>query len=229
MVARVFFIALLALGLTACRGSVAAPTAAVRPTPPRETATGATLPAGPPLAMVTAAPLDAAPTARIPSGTPTPYPTPQLPVGCDEDGIRLVVKDFIDAFNRGDQAGLSRVFPAKGSDGDHPWTGDPEQLRWFTLVRANPSKGVNALNLYTREALLAYFAERHAQHERMRLVELVVNTAGGSPGAPAINFRIARAADDLPEDTFPGKGGVSCTHGVIFLWSQGGGPYPSSP
>ena len=159
---------------------------------------------------------------KAPTATPVVYPTPPLSNGCDETAIRGVVGDFIAAFNAGDQAGLARVFPAKGSDGDHPWAGDPDQLRWFTLTRADPGTGVDALNLYTRATLLAYFAARHAQHERMRVVELVINPAASGPLTAAINFRITRTADDLPESTFGGKGGVGCAHGVIYLWSQGG-------
>ena len=161
-------------------------------------------------------------TASGPGGTPTPYPTPPLSADCDERAIRRVVGEFIAAFNAGDQAGLARVFPVRGSDGDHPWTGDPEQLRWFTLTRANPAAGVDALNMYTREQLLTYFAARHAQHERMRVVELVINAAASGPLTAAINFRITRTADDLPESSFGGEGGVGCAHGLIFLWSQGG-------
>lgn len=159
-------------------------------------------------------------------------PTPPLPAGCDEEAIRRVVGDFIAAFNAGDQAGLARVFPAKGSDGDHPWVGDPNQLRWFTLTRASPSTGVDALNLYTREKLLAYFAERHERHERMRVVELVINSVASGPMTAAINFLITHTADDLPESTFGGKGGVGCAPGVIFLWSAGGpsgGPVTPTP
>lgn len=74
-----------------------------------------------------------------------------------------------------------------------------------------------APNLYTPDTLFAYFAERHTQHERMRLLELVTNQAAGGPMTTAINFRITRTADDLPESTFGGKGGVGCAHGVIFL------------
>lgn len=154
-------------------------------------------------------------------GTP-PLLTNSPPPGCDEAMILGVVRDFIAAFNRGDQEALARFFPTRGSDPDHPWTGDPDQLRWFTLVRADPSRNVDVLNLYTRETVLTYSAERHAQHEQIRAVELVMNPAGGAPGMAAINFRIARVADDLPETIFPGKGGVGCTHGRIFLWSQGG-------
>jgi len=161
-------------------------------------------------------------TASGPGGTPTPYPTPPLSAGCNEGAIRRVVGEFIAAFNAGDQAGLARVFPATGSDGDHPWTGDPDQLRWFTLTSASPGTGVDALNLYSRDTLLAYFAERYAQHERMRMVELVINNAASGPLTAAINFRITRTADDLPESTFGGKGGVGCAHGTIFLWSAGG-------
>ncbi len=194
MVARVLVVTLLLVSLTACRGSGPAPAVATTTTPSPSRSAVVTLVASPILL---------------------------LPVGCDEAAILGVVHDFIAAFNAGDQVGLARVFPAKGSDSGHRWTGELNQLRWFTLTRANPSKGVGALDLYTRDTLLAYFSERHAQHEQMRLVELVVNPDGGLPGASAIAFRITRVADDLPESAFGGKGGVSCEHAVIFLWSQG--------
>ncbi len=205
----------LALGLTACRGSGGRDDTATTVAPTtRVTAATATVGIPPPASVTVSA------NATLPA-TPAP-PNTSLPAGCDEAMILGVVRDFIAAFNRGDQGTLARLFPARGSDADHPWAGDPDQLRWFTLVQADPTKGVDALNLYTRETLLAYFAERHARHEQMRVVELVVNPAGGGPTTAAINFRIARVADDLPETTFGGKGGVGCAHGLIFLWSQGG-------
>ncbi len=213
MAARILLVVLLALCLTACRGNAPATAMPTAMRPAASVPASAT-----PDAAGTPSP------SRPAAATPVTYPTVPLPAGCDDDAILGVVRDFIAAYNVGDQAGLARVFPAKGSDGDHPWTGDPNQLRWFTLVRANPAKGVDGLNLYNRDTLLAYFAERHAQHERMRMVELVVNHGASGPGAAAINFRIARAADDLPESEFPGKGGVGCQHGVIYLWSQGGAP-----
>lgn len=191
MLTRLGMIAALVLGLTACRGGVATTTAT--PTTPTVAAAGA------------------APTAR--EGTP--------PVPCGEATVRGVVRDFIAAFNAGDRDGLARVFPPVGADGDHPWAGDLNRLRWFSLARADPGRGVDALTLATPEELLAYFAARHARHERLRLVDLTVNPDGGVPGGPAILFRVTRTADDLPERMFGGKGGVNCAHGTIFLWSQG--------
>lgn len=189
------------------------PATAVAPT---TGVTAATATVGiPPLASVTVS------VNVTPPVTPV-LPNTSLPAGCDETIILRIVQDFIAAFNRADQEALARLFPAKGSDSDHPWLGDPDQLRWFTLVRADPAKGVDALNLYTRETLLASFAERHARHEQIRVVELVVNPAGGGPMTAAINFLITRTADDLPETAFGGKGSVGCGHGLIFLWSQGG-------
>lgn len=211
----------LVLSLTACRANDPTPVTVATPIAISTTASRAIS------AVLTATTAVPRTPPRPTVATLTPYPTLPLPIGCDETKIRGVVAAFIAAFNRGDQDGLTRVFPVRGSDGDHPWSGDPNQLRWFTLVRANPSKGIDALNLYTRETLLAYFAERHAQHEQIRVLELVVNQTAGGPGAPAINFLITRMADDLPESTFGGKGGVSCAHSVIYLWSQGG-PFVNS-
>ncbi len=210
---RLLLSAVLVLSLSACRTNEPAPVAVSTPiaysatasrTVSGVTTTTTSVPRTPPYPTVS---------------TPTRYATLSLPSGCNETKIRGIVTDFIAAFNRGDRDGLSHVFPTRGSDGDHPWAGDPDQLRWFTLVRANPSKGINALNLYTRDTLLAYFAERH---EQLRMVELVINPAGGGPVTAAINSLLTRSADDLPESLFGGKGGVSCAHDVIFLWSQGG-------
>ncbi len=214
MLARILVVMALALGLTACRsGGGRDDTATVVAPATRFASTTATVGIPPPIRVTMSA------KATI---TATPVlPNTSLPAGCDEAMILRVVQDFIAAFNRGDQGTLARLFPAKGSDGDHPWAGDPDQLRWFTLVQADPTKGVDALNLYTRETLLAYFAEQHARHEQMRVVELVVNPAGGGPTTAAIIFLITRTADDLPEAIFPGKGGVGCAQGHIFLWSQG--------
>jgi len=133
------------------------------------------------------------------------------------------VQTFLDAFNRGDQAVLTTIFPAKGSHPSEPsqsWYG-PDQLRWYSAGIANPARGVDLFNAYDRETLLVYFAERYRQHERVRLVELKINPASGFPGMVAINFRVARQADDLPERIVTGKGGIGCAQGTIFLWSQG--------
>ncbi len=157
-------------------------------------------------------------------GTATRYRITPSTADCQDSASLDVVRDFVAAFNRGDQAALLDLFPAKGSDPRDParaWTGDPNQLRWFSLEMANPSKDVGLFNAYTRETLLAYFAERHRQRERIRIIDLKVNPASGFPGTAAINFRITRQADDLPERTFSGKGGVNCAQRTIFLWSQG--------
>jgi hypothetical protein len=204
---RILIVGLLAVALTACRGGQTNRT--VGPTVAPTTTTPGTA-----RAVVTA-------TAHPRPHPASPDATPPTIADCDRAIVGDVVRAFIEAFNRGDQEGLARVFPAHGTDDGHPWNGDPSQLRWFTLVRAAPSKGVDALNLYNREALLSYFAERHAQGERMRLLELVVNPAAGITNGPAINFRITRTAADLPEQTFFGKGGVNCVQRTIFLWSQG--------
>jgi len=127
------------------------------------------------------------------------------------------VSDFLNAFNRGDQAALVQFFPEQGVDPTDPR--NVNRLEVFSLDAANPSARIDHLNLHTRPTLLAYFAERQRQHEQIRLLDL-------QPLAPqnltiGFSFTLSRQADDLPARTFPGKGEINCAQGTFIVWNQG--------
>ncbi len=149
-----------------------------------------------------------------PRGTPGP---PTVGGPCGAARVTQIVGDFLAAFNRGDQAALAPFFPEQGFDPADPRNVD--RLEVFSLDAANPSVGIDHLNLHTRTTLLAYFAERQRQHEQIRLLDL-------QPLAPqglivGFGFTLSRQADDLPTRTFPGKGEINCAHGTIIVWNQG--------
>jgi hypothetical protein len=77
--------------------------------------------------------------------------------------------------------------------------------------------------LYDRADLFAYFGERHQQHERIVLIEVIVSVSQ-LPEAVGLTFRVRREADDLPAWLSPvagGKAGIECTEHAIYLWSMG--------
>ena len=168
---------------------------------------GGTAPAAPPPSATAGA-------RATPRGTPG---TPPVGGPCGAARATPIVADFLVAFNRGDQAALARFFPEQGFDPADPRNVD--RLEVFSLDAANPSAGIDHLNLHTRPTLLAYFAARQRQHEQIRLLEL-------QPLAPqglivGFGFTLSRQADDLPTRTFPGKGEINCAHGTIIVWNQG--------
>ena len=73
---------------------------------------------------------------------------------------------------------------------------------------------------YDPAALPAYFASRHEQYERLRLLELEVAASVQLPYV-SIVFRLSREADDLPPHEAAGKGAVYCDDHTILVWSMG--------
>lgn len=123
---------------------------------------------------------------------------------------RPVVDRFVRAFNRGDLGELDSLF-AQETDG---WS-------WYAVGdragRRSLAAAKNRLNL------IAYFDERHREHETLRIVEFNENSGGN------FDFALVRRADDL-SDGRPvrrlGKGRVICEAGTLGVWSLGGRPRP---
>ena len=137
-----------------------------------------------------------------------------LPSGCGPREVAQLIMRFFDAFNNGDQEQLDRFF------------GFESGFQWYSVTEGDPSKGGRHFVAYNPEDLLAYFAERHQQHERLRLI--TVDVAGPSwHGGVDIAYFLTRRADDLEpglegsERIVHGKGAINCEKQQIFVWSMG--------
>lgn len=145
---------------------------------------------------------------RVVEGSP-------LPAGCDLGRAAGVVTGFVDAFNRGDQAALATFFPA-ATIGNEPV--GPGRMGWFAVTGAEGGFNPGFI-AWSRKDLLPYLAERHAKHERLRLLQIQV--AGSLDGVVNMGFDVARQADDIPAHVAGGKGALDCGARTIVVWNLG--------
>lgn len=146
---------------------------------------------------------------RVREGSP-------LPPGCSAERAAGIVTDFIAAFNRGDQPGLTNLFPADAAGpAEAPRLG---MFGWFAVTGA-PDSFNPGFGAYSREELLPWLAERHARHERLQLLQLEV--AGSWHGGVGMVFDVARQADDIPTHVAGGKGSLDCANRTIMVWNLG--------
>jgi hypothetical protein len=151
-----------------------------------------------------------------------------LPDGCQPRQVAELVISFVEAFNSGDQAVLSRVFflsegpsPPDFADGPYdPWS-------WYTVGEIEPSgKIVNGFVTYDQGELLDYFAERHEQGEQLRLLKLSLSQTGllGKEDNVGFVYVLNRSARDLqpglggPAHIASGQGALNCKNRRIFTW-----------
>lgn len=140
---------------------------------------------------------------------------PALPPGCRPQETAGLLTHFFDAFNRGYKGELSRFFPARA-----------ELLPWLYSVNRGSDAEVSVDN---RRDLLDYFAIRHAQRDRMRLLSVSVAPGNRSPGNETyadITYSLIRHANDLQEPSTEdgritiGKSTVECRGQLIMLTSM---------
>jgi hypothetical protein len=151
-----------------------------------------------------------------------------LPDGCHPGQVAGLVMSFVDAFNRGDQAALSRSFflsegpsPPDFSDGTYdPWS-------WYTI--SNIERGgkiVSGFVTYDQGELLRYFAKRHKKGERLRLLKVSLTQTGllGRDDNVGFVYAMNRSAADLdprfggPAHVASGQGAINCKNRRIFTW-----------
>jgi hypothetical protein len=72
---------------------------------------------------------------------------------------------------------------------------------------------------------VAYFADRHAAHERLRLTNLKINGISGG-GYRNFEFTLVRSGDDLPGGpiAYRGKGASTCSTGRLFVSAMNAAP-----
>ena len=124
---------------------------------------------------------------------------------CTTSDVRVVVERFIDAFNRGDITKLDQLV----SD---------QLFSWYSTDAPGERFGAEAKD---RGTLMAYFAARHQQHERLALNSLDVGFTNDRAGG--FTFSLTRSADDgLPPTRYGGKGEVQCAIKPISVgvWSM---------
>ena len=134
------------------------------------------------------------------------------PNQCTSERIHQVVERFIDAFNRGDTAQLDRLISR-------------QQFAWYATDA--PGQRFDAA-ADDRENLMAYFAARHRQHERLVLNSLDITFTGATRGG--LWAHLTRSADDgLPPTRYVSKGEIQCSTmpSSLTVWAMG--RYPWSP
>jgi len=129
---------------------------------------------------------------------------PELPAGCNSPhDTAMLISNFLDAFNRGDNRQLGRFF---GSD-----------LMWYSVTELERN-----FVAYSPSDLLKYFEERHAYHEPLQLASIDVRGPSWHGGID-LAYRLTRQGDDLGTrgSFLRGKGAVNCQDRTIFVWSMG--------
>jgi hypothetical protein len=124
---------------------------------------------------------------------------------------RPQVDAFVEALNAGDLDALDSAFA----------TGP--RWRWYSVADLAGQRLQAASK--DRGTLRAYFAERIARHETLRLLEFRRHADGN------FTYLLRRSADDLVggrADERQGKGWLDCESGKIGVWSLGGAPPPAT-
>ena len=133
--------------------------------------------------------------------------SPQRSIRCTASGTRSLVFAFVRAFNAGDRAALNRLW-AKGS-----------HFRWYMAWQDEPRAGET---VYFRARLLTYFAARHLQQERLKVVRF--HFGGKGFGYGHFDYRLEREALDLSATSrvYDGKGAVACytRPRALAVWSM---------
>ena len=122
---------------------------------------------------------------------------------CTESTSRPIVASFIEAFNDGDLGRLDQLF----ADYSRYATDAPGEF-------SSPAPR-------SRSDLIAYFAQRHQAHERLKLESLQFN--GRSANDVNFTFELTRSADGLAPTPYGGKGAVFCGNpsNTLILWAMG--------
>jgi hypothetical protein len=143
--------------------------------------------------------------------------TISLPMGCSPREVGTLLLHFMDAFNAGNREALERVVAVDGPPGSQA------PIYSVTERRYGATAPWRHRAFFDRGDLFAYFAGRHAQNERMALVEVQVRPSS-RPRAVGLVVKVRREADDLPRWLSPFavvKGGIDCAEGAIDLWNMG--------
>jgi hypothetical protein len=113
-----------------------------------------------------------------------------------------IVREFVDAFNRGDPAAADFF----------------EGMAFFAV---NDNLTRRSVVVYDVPALRTYLLDRYAHRENIE-IRLLESRQGATAGTVGVNYRIFRVADDLDARTpaADGKASVVCTTRKIEAWAM---------
>jgi hypothetical protein len=151
-----------------------------------------------------------------------------LPDGCHPRQVAWLVISFVNAFNSGDQASLSRIFflsegpspPDFAERSYDPWS-------WYTVSEVDSEGKIrSSFVTYEQGELLRYFAKRHRKGEQLRLLKISLTRTGliGKEDNVGFVYVLNRTARDLepglggPARIASGQGTINCTNRRIFAW-----------
>ncbi len=168
-------------------------------------------------------------TARVTRLAIAPSATPSTDdAGCNIPVVTDVVARFLDAYNAGDQARLLAFFPARAATRGHLVPGEETYFQRYWDVRKPTQRDEDGFAAYARDELPPYWAQRHAQHERLQLLRFQECGLDGN-GTVGFVFKLARQADDLAPHRVLGKAEIDGDRGTIVLWSMGPQEQPATP
>jgi hypothetical protein len=130
--------------------------------------------------------LEAAPSRHGQDTTTTTTATLRDGSGCTPEGVAVLVRALIKAFNAGNAGAVDRLFAPKPA------------FKWFAMGGPHGRAGKDAEK---RSTIRAYVRKRHRRHDRLTLVKVEGNA----------HFFIRRRADDYhPRNVLEGKGAAIC-------------------
>ncbi len=156
--------------------------------------------------------------------------TTAYPIGCTPAEVEAFLSRFLIAFNQGDAAALHTFFPAEATGqagGDY----SGEKFVWYSMTDNRSDGSKRHFVTYDLPTLWAYFEERHAHQERLRLASVQVSQQDSFTANMSLN--LYRTADDVPPDAgrppgqATGKAVVNCRHRTILVMSLGQGRDPT--
>ncbi len=138
---------------------------------------------------------------------------------CSSAELVRILTGFLDAFNAGDQAQLTRFLMHVDN---------------YAVVGEMPD-GTSHSEIETNDlgTVLAYLTQRHHHHERLALLRLIISK-DRVPASVEVTYMLSRHAEDLTvataaKDVVGGKAIINCKEQTIEGWVLDGQRYIAGP
>ena len=151
--------------------------------------------------------------AATPDTAPVATGAPVLTISdCVNAGAADLLNQFVDSFNRDDDASLKAMLPdAPLSDG-----------AWLAAVTTSDGTSTTGDTwLTSRVDFLNYIAQRHLWNEQLQVEQVLAANTTWLPGYVSVVADLYRQANDLPEQHVRVVAMISCDRRQVGAWSVG--------